>query len=303
MTLNIATRKSPMALWQAHFIRQKIQEKHPTLTVRLIELSTPGDDDQRSPLTKIGGKSVFVKTLQHALLEGKADIAVHSGKDLSVYPVDGLTLAAVYKRDDPRDVFLSNHHASLAALPEGANVGTASPRRQSLIKSLRPDVNVTLLRGNLGTRLQKLDDGQHDAIILAAAGLHRMQKEARIKAYFDPEDFIPAIAQGALAIECRDGDLPTRARIEHLEDKTSAVCVSAERAVNQVLGGDCHTPVGAFATLNNGKLSLRGMVGSLDGNTILRSQITGKPEEAVKLGQTIAHDLLEQGAWKLIPQD
>ncbi len=299
-TLKIATRKSPMALWQANHIKQRIHETHPNINIELVELLTQGDRNQKSALTTLGGKSLFVKELQHALLKQEADIAVHCIKDMSVMPCPGLQLEIVCEREDPRDVFISNHYSCLKELPKGAIVGTSSPRRQSQLKAKRPDLNTQLLRGNVNTRLKKLDEGQYDAIILAAAGLKRLGLENRIADYLDPNDFIPAIGQGALGIECRENDNDVKALIQHLNHKPSQICITAERAVNQQLGGNCYTPLAAYAVFKQEQLHLSGMVGSLDGKNIITSQAAGKPEEAISLGVQLANSLLAKGAKKLL---
>ncbi len=215
-TLKIATRKSPLALWQANFVKHALHQLHPQLNIELVGLLTLGDKNQNVSLTKIGGKSLFVKELQNALLENQADIAVHSIKDMSVIPCPGLQLYAVCQREDPRDAFVANHFNNVTELPKGAIVGTSSPRRQSLIKAMRPDVNISVLRGNVGTRLAKLDAKQYDAIILAAAGLKRLELETKIKEYLSPKEFIPAIGQGALGIECREDDDHVKELIQSL---------------------------------------------------------------------------------------
>ncbi len=298
--LKIATRKSPLALWQAHFVKQQLEMNHPDLTIELVGLVTAGDKNTNVALTHLGGKSLFVKELQRALLDKQADIAVHSIKDMSVQPCPGLTLAAVCQREDPRDVLASNHHYDLQSLPHNATVGTASPRRQSLLLALRSDLKIKLLRGNVGTRLAKLADGEYDAIVLALAGLLRLNMADKISAYLDPNYFIPAIGQAALGIECREDDANTLAFIEPLNHKPSAICISAERAVNQRLGGDCHTPLGAYATLNGDQLTVSAMVGSMDGQLIIRSTRTGEALRATQLGADIAEDLLTKGAQALL---
>lgn len=294
--ITIATRKSPLAMWQATYIKNILEKHFPHITVQLRGLVTTGDKETNLPLTALGGKSLFVKELQHALLNHEADIAVHSIKDLPVSDHSELMLAAITAREDPRDAFISNQAKSLTQLPQNASVGTASPRRQSLIKSLRPDLNVALLRGNVGTRLEKLDAGEFDAIILASAGLKRLGFQNRIQEYLDPNYFIPAIGQGALGIECRQQDKDIQMYLQVLHDLPTAYCVTAERAVNQMLGGDCHTPLGAHATLQQQQLSLNAVIASADGRVVLRANCTGHAESAVTLGRKAALDLLNQGA-------
>jgi hydroxymethylbilane synthase len=298
--LRLATRKSPMALWQAHHIKDKILEKYPELSIELVELMTSGDQDTVSSIAQLGGKSVFVKELQRALLNDEADIAVHCIKDMSVYPHEELMLGAICARSDPRDAFISPRFNSLWELPEEAVVGTSSPRRASLIKSQRKDLKIKLLRGNVNTRLKKIDDGFYDAIILAAAGLSRLGMEDRIRDYLSPDIFIPAIGQGALAIECRKSDTTTQELIAHLQDEPTAVCVNAERAVNQRLGGDCHTAVGAYAVLESERIYLIGMVGDENNGRIIRAEIGGAAHQAVDLGYQLADMLIDKGAETLL---
>lgn len=298
--LTIATRKSKLALWQANHVKSLLEKKYPNLPIQLLLMTTEGDQQQSAPLTHIGGKSVFVKTLQNALFNRTADIAVHSMKDMSVFPTTGLAIAAVLKRADARDAFVANHYTDLNALPENAIVGTASPRRTCLVKSLRPDCQIKLLHGNVDTRLSKLDEKQFDAIVLAAAGLERLGLHQRIRSYFPENSFTPAIAQGAIAIECRENDTKTRELLHFLNDTETAICTRAERSVNQVIGGDCHTAMGARATIIDGQLHLSAMMGSEDGKIILRSHAVGLTDDAEQLGKKVAMDLLSQGAGKLI---
>ncbi len=300
MKIRIATRKSPLAIWQSQFVKNALLKTDPTLEISFIELTTKGDREQTTALTDIGGKSLFVKELQQAMLNNEADIAVHSIKDMSVQDSPGLTLAAICERDDPRDAFLSTKYASIKALPENAVVGTASPRRTSLLKSIRPDLQTKLLRGNVGTRLNKLDDGQYDAIILATAGLKRLGLDNRITDYLNPSVFIPAIGQAAIGIECCDNNKVLLALISQLNHTDTAQCVLAERAVNKVLNGDCHTPLAAYAIIDGDKLKLHSMVGSLDGSQKIESRLDGSPNEAVEIGEKVGNDLLEKGAGTLL---
>lgn len=294
-TIRIATRNSPMALWQAKSIQSQIQSLYPNLVIELIEFVTQGDRDQRSSLAEIGGKSLFCKKLQRALLNNEADIAVHCIKDMSVHSVKGLMLAAVCQRDDPRDAFISNSYDSFSALPKGATVGTTSPRRRCILKSYRPDINVKICRGNANTRLQKLDNGEFDAIILAAAGLHRLGLNHRIKEYFSTQFMIPAIAQGSLGIECRENDETSVQYVRHLHHEPSSICIEAEREVNRILGGDCHTPIAAYAEIINDQLSLHALIGSEDGTMITTSAV-GDKQSPQTVGQIVANDLLAKGA-------
>ena len=299
-TIRIATRKSPLALWQAEYVKNALLKIDADLDVVFVGLTTKGDKEQTKALTNIGGKSLFVKELQHALLNNIADIAVHSIKDLSVQDCPGLSLAAICEREDPRDAFISMQYASIVDLPEGAVVGTASPRRMALLKSQRPDLQTKVIRGNVGTRLNKCEQGDYDATLLAVAGLKRLQLEKHIAEYLDPNTFIPAIGQGAVGAECREDDTELRQLLHTFNHSITADCVEAERAVNRVLGGDCHTPIAAYAIIENQQLQLRAMVGSTDGKTIIHSEITGSPENAAQLGETVGQQLLDKGADKLV---
>ncbi len=297
--LKIATRKSKLALWQANFVKSELEKKYPDLEIKLVEISTEGDLNQTDSFEKINGKSIFVKALQEALLNNQADIAVHSIKDMSVFPVDSLLLGAICQREDARDAFISEKYHDLNDLPSHAIVGSSSPRRTALLKSLRPDIHIKLLRGNVDTRILKLKSGEYDAIILAAAGLKRLNLTDNIKSYFSSEIFTAAIGQGAIGIECRHNDLKARELIRFLNHAESEYCVTAERAVNQILGGNCYTPIGAHAQILNNKILLRAMVASLDGKIILRSCVSGEINQAEKLGEYAANELLNQGAKKL----
>lgn len=297
--LKIATRKSKLALWQANFVKSALEKKYPDLEIKLVEISTEGDLNQTDSFEKINGKSIFVKALQEALLNNQADIAVHSIKDMSVFPVDNLLLGAICQREDARDAFISEKYHDLNDLPSNAIVGSSSPRRTALLKSLRPDIQIKLLRGNVDTRILKLKSSEYDAIVLAAAGLKRLNLTDNIKSYFSPEIFTPAIGQGAIGIECRHNDLKTREFICFLNHAESEYCVAAERAINQILGGNCYTPIGAHAQILNNKILLRAMVASLDGKIILRSCVSGEINQAEKLGEYAANELLKQGAKKL----
>lgn len=298
-TLRLATRKSPLALWQAHYVKTQLQLHHPNLSIELVGLVTAGDQNTDVAVTRWGGKSLFVKELQTALLEKNADIAVHSVKDMSVTACPGLILAAVCKREDPRDALVAKHVQYWQDLPIGAVVGTASPRRQCQLQAHRPDIQMKLLRGNVGTRLEKLDNGHFDAIVLACAGLKRLGLSARISEYLAPDEFIPAIGQGALGIECRRDDMATQHWVTCLDHPESHQCIRAERAVNFRLGGDCYTPVGAYAKVQGSQLTLHAMVGSIDGLTLIKEMQSGAVEEAEKIGNTLAEKLLAQGAGAL----
>ena len=299
-TLKIATRQSPLALWQAEHIRARLQELHPDLTVELVKFVTQGDKILDTPLAKIGGKGLFVKELEAALLDGRADLAVHSMKDVPMALPEGLTLAVICEREDPLDAFVSNHFAKFADLPQGARVGTSSLRRKSQILKQRPDLQIIDLRGNVGTRLGKLDDGQYDAIILASAGLKRLGLENRIRHTIEPNVSLPAVGQGALGLECRADDQEVLALIQPLLHIETDVCVRAERAFNAYLEGGCQVPIAGYATLQDGKIHIEGRVGSVDGQTLLRAELTDEAHNAQQLGENLARNLLEQGAGDLL---
>lgn len=298
--LRIATRKSALALWQAEHVRQGLQLHHPGLRVELITMTTRGDQILDSPLSKVGGKGLFVKELEQAMLEDRADIAVHSMKDVPVELPDGLELAAILEREDPRDAFVSNHYATLEALPHGARVGTSSLRRQCQVRALRPDLAMTDLRGNVNTRLDKLDRGDYDAIILACAGLKRLGLGERIRQELGPEIILPAIGQGAIGIECRSDAAAIKALIAPLAHATTTIRLRAERALNYHLNGGCQVPVAGYAELEHGVIVLRGLVGSPDGVRMIHGAISGRPEDAEELGQVLADDLLGRGAGAIL---
>ncbi|OUD15386.1 hydroxymethylbilane synthase [Thioflexithrix psekupsensis] len=300
--LRIATRKSPLALWQAHHVRQHLVRLYPDLPVELVEITTKGDKILDTPLANIGGKGLFVKELEHCLLENEADIAVHSMKDVPVELPEGLYLPVIMQREEPHDAFVSNDYNDLNSLPEGARVGTASLRRQCQLLALRSDLTILTLRGNVGTRLQKLDDQQFDAIVLAAAGLKRLGLSQRIRYLFPSELMLPAIGQGAIGIECRRGDQHTLSLIAALNDPITYQRVSAERVINQALGGSCQVPIAAYATVDGHHLCLRGLVGDVKGQRIIRSTKLGRFEDSLKLGQQLADDLKAQGADQLLAE-
>ncbi len=298
--LRIATRKSPLALWQAQYVREALLARNPELEVELLTMTTQGDKILDTPLAKVGGKGLFVKELELGMLEGRADLAVHSMKDVPVDFPEGLGLAAILPREDPRDALISNEFSSLDALPSGARVGTSSLRRQCQLRARRPDLQVVDLRGNVNTRLQKLDDGEYDAIMLAAAGVRRMGWEARITELLPPEQFLPAIGQGAIGIEIRADDTATRALVGALNDPQTAVRVSAERSLNEGLQGGCQVPIAGYAELGHGVIVLRALVGQPDGSELVQGVISGKPEDAVELGRVLADDLLARGAREIL---
>ncbi|MEQ1162138.1 MULTISPECIES: hydroxymethylbilane synthase [Acinetobacter] len=299
-TLKIATRQSPLALWQAEYIRARLQELHPDLTVELVKFVTQGDKILDTPLAKIGGKGLFVKELEAALLDGRADLAVHSMKDVPMALPEGLTLAVICEREDPLDAFVSNQFEKFADLPQGAKVGTSSLRRKSQILKQRPDLQIIDLRGNVGTRLGKLDDGQYDAIILASAGLKRLGLSERIRHCLTPDISLPAVGQGALGLECRAADNEVLSLIQPLLHQETDVCVRAERAFNAYLEGGCQVPIAGYATLQNGQIHIEGRVGSADGQTLLRAELTDEASNAQQLGENLARNLLDQGAGELL---
>ncbi|GKX53550.1 hydroxymethylbilane synthase [Budvicia aquatica] len=294
--IRIATRQSPLALWQAHYVRDRLLECHPDLTVELVTMVTKGDIILDTPLAKVGGKGLFVKELEVAMLEGRADIAVHSMKDVPVAFPEGLGLVTICQREDPRDAFVSNNFNSLDQLPSGSIVGTSSLRRQCQLRARRPDLTILDLRGNVGTRLGKLDNGHYDAIILAAAGLKRLKLEERIRAYMSPEESLPAVGQGAVGIECRLDDHKTRELLAPLNDINTQVRVLAERAMNARLEGGCQVPIGSYAELEGDTLWLRALVGAPDGSQIIRGERRGPVKDAEKMGVELAEELLGQGA-------
>ena len=295
-TLRIATRKSPLALWQAEHVAARLRAAHPGLAVELVGMSTQGDRILDSPLAKVGGKGLFVKELEVALLDGRADIAVHSMKDVPVEFPDGLHLPVILEREDPRDAFVSNAYARFEDLPQGARVGTSSLRRQCQLAARRPDLVIDSLRGNVNSRLAKLDAGQFDAIILAAAGLKRLGFADRIRCELEPETSLPAIGQGAIGIECRRDDARTGALIAVLDDADTHLRLRAERALNTRLKGGCQVPIAGHAILDGDQLWLRGLVGEPDGSRMLRAERRGPASEAEALGVQLAEDLLALGA-------
>ena len=300
--LKIATRQSPLALWQANFVKARLQALYPELRIELVTMVTKGDVILDTPLAKIGGKGLFVKELETALLNGEADIAVHSMKDVPMQFPAGLGLSVICKREDPRDAFVSNKFSCLDELPSGATVGTSSLRRQCQLKALRPDLMIQSLRGNVGTRLSKLDNGDYDAIILASAGLIRLGLPERIASFIETDVSLPAAGQGAVGIECRLNDTRVQQLLAPLADTETTACVLAERAMNHRLQGGCQVPIGGFAELNGDKLFLRALVGALDGSQIIRAEGESAVENAEVLGVQIAEQLLVQGADKILAE-
>lgn len=296
MQIRIATRESPLALWQAEHVKALLERHYPDRTVVLVPMTTVGDRLLDRSLATVGGKGLFVKELEAAMLEGRADLAVHSMKDVPAVLPDGLLLTAFLAGEDPRDAFVSNRYASLDALPQGAVVGTASLRRQAQLRQLRPDLVIRELRGNVGTRLRKLDEGQYDAILLAAAGLIRLGLESRIREKFDLTRFVPACAQGVVGIECRADDAATQALLAPLHDPQSAIRLAAERGLNARLGGACTVPVAGHAVIAGDRLTLTGLVAAPDGSACVREQIAGPTADAAVLGVQLAERLLAAGA-------
>jgi hydroxymethylbilane synthase len=298
--IRIATRKSPLALWQAEHVAERLERTFPGVKAELVKMTTQGDKILDAPLAKIGGKGLFVKELEQGMLEGFADIAVHSMKDVPVEFPEGLHLAAILTRDDPTDAFVSNHYAALSELPDNARIGTSSLRRQCQIKEQYPDAEILSLRGNVNTRLAKLDAGEYDAIILASAGLKRLGMAGRIKQCLDESVSLPAIGQGAIGIECRVDDPEINEMLSVLHDSETGLCVAAERAMNARLNGGCQVPIAGFAQLEGNQLFMRGLVGNPDGSVIYRAERSGGLDQAEAIGKLIAEDLLSQGADKIL---
>lgn len=298
--LRIATRRSPLALWQAEHVAARLTALHPGLRVELVPMVTRGDKILDTPLARIGGKGLFVKELEEALLSGEADIAVHSMKDVPMAFPPGLALAVMLQREDPLDAWVSNSYGTIDELPVGARVGTASLRRQCQLAARRPDLQISSLRGNVGTRLAKLDGGEFDGIILAAAGLRRLQLTARIRQLLPPEQSLPAVGQGAIGIECRCNDQTTLALLAPLACGDSQDRVAAERALNHRLHGGCQVPIAAYAELQGDQLWLRALVGAVDGSTLIRAEGRAARTEALTLGVSVAEQLLAAGAGPLL---
>ncbi len=299
-TIVIATRRSRLALWQAEHVKARLEALHPGLAVELAPMSTRGDELQDATLAKAGGKGLFVKELEQALAAGRADLAVHSMKDVPVELPDGFVLAAITEREDPRDAFVSSHYESVAALPPGAVVGTSSLRRQAQIAERHPRLEIRPLRGNLDTRLAKLDRGDYAAIVLAAAGLKRLGLADRVRALLSVEESLPAAGQAALGIECLAARSDVLELLAPLADAQSTACVLAERAVNRSLGGNCAIPLGAYAELGSSGLHLRGLVASPDGRRIARAEGEGSASDPETLGVRVAELLRERGATEIL---
>ncbi len=299
-TIRIATRKSPLALWQAEHVAARLRVAHPGLEVSLVKMVTTGDRILDAPLAKVGGKGLFVKELEQGMLAGRADIAVHSMKDVPVELPEGLHIGAILQREDPRDALVSNRYSTLLSLPSDARVGTSSLRRQCQLQQRFPGWRISPLRGNVGTRVGKLDAGDYDAIILASAGLKRLGWEGRISESIDPDLCLPAIGQGAIGIECRCDDDEINRLLSPLHDEPTAVCVAAERAFNRRLEGGCQVPIAGYAVLEDDRLWLRGRVGLPDGSWLLADEARGVRESAEDLGVALAERLLGQGADRIL---
>jgi hydroxymethylbilane synthase len=298
--LRIATRESPLALWQAHHVKALLREAHPALAVELVPMTTAGDQLLDRSLATAGGKGLFVKELEQALLEQRADLAVHSMKDVPAQLPAGLCLSAFLPGEDPRDALVCERYAGLAALPPGSVIGTASLRRQAQLRALRPDLRVQAVRGNVGTRLRKLDEGAFDGILLARAGLLRLGLGARIRESFAVELFVPAIAQGVIGIECRQADAATRARLAPLHDAASATRLAAERALNARLGGACTVPVAGHAVLRGTQVHLDALVAAPDGSRLVRAALAGEARHAEQVGRRLAEQLLAAGGREIL---
>ncbi|SMN00576.1 Porphobilinogen deaminase [uncultured Candidatus Thioglobus sp.] len=299
-TLKIATRKSPLALWQAEHVKSRLEQLHPDLNIELVKMTTKGDQILNSPLSKIGGKGLFIKELEIGMLEGKADIAVHSMKDMPYEIPQGFELGAILKRENPFDAFVSNHFDKIEDLPQGAKVGTCSMRRILQLKNKRPDLQILDLRGNVNTRLQKLDNGEFDAIILACAGLIRLGFEERIKQQIPAENSLPAVGQGAVGIEIRANDKAILDLITPLIDAETTYRINAERAMNARLEGGCSVPIAGYSTIENNQITLTGLVGNVDSGIILKHQVIGNINNAEALGVELADKLIKMGARQVL---
>lgn len=299
-TLRIGTRKSALALWQAEHVRDRLLALTPELSIELVKITTEGDRILDRPLATVGGKGLFIKELEQAMLDGRIDLAVHSTKDLTVTLPEALHIGAFLERADPRDAFVSNRYTRLADLPANARVGTSSLRRQCLLRAAFPTLEIVTLRGNVNTRLRKLDDDEFDAIILATAGLERLQLGERIRERLSIEPFLPAVGQGIVCVECRRDDRDTNRYLAALDHLPTRQCVSAERSLNAALEGGCQVPIAGFAELSGETLHLRGLVGSPDGRQLLRAESRGPIAAAEAIGAQVARELLERGAGAIL---
>ncbi|MDH4161633.1 MAG: hydroxymethylbilane synthase [Nitrospirota bacterium] len=294
--IRIGTRASALALWQAEWVKSELEKKYPGLMVSLTKIKTTGDKILDVPLSKVGGKGLFVKEIEEAMLRQEIDIAVHSMKDVPTFFPDGLHLSCITEREDARDALLSRNKVAFKDLPKGARIGTSSLRRQSQLMNIRPDFVIEQLRGNVDTRLRKLKEGQYDAIILAAAGVRRLGLADNVTEYIDPEISLPAIGQGALGIECRVDDRELNDMISFFNHSDTRVCVTGERALLRRLEGGCQVPIACYGRIKNNNLSLEGLVASVDGKRIIKETIEGAQADAEKLGVTLAENLLKRGA-------
>ena len=301
-TLKIATRNSPLALWQAEHVKQQLIDLYPDLNVELVSMTTEGDRFLDAPLIAVGGKGLFIKELEQALLNGEADIAVHSMKDVTIDLPDDLAMPVIMKREDVRDVFISNNYKQIEDLPDGAVLGTSSLRRQSQVKALRPGIVLKDLRGNVGTRLRKLDEGEYDAIMLAAAGIIRLGLKERITQLIPESVLLPAIGQGAIGIECRAGDTEVHELIAPLNDRDTSLCVETERAFSRRLFGGCQLPIAGQASITGNQINLIGLVARTDGTEVIKSELSGDLTERDEIGTTLAETLLERGADEILKE-
>ncbi|MEY4717898.1 MAG: hypothetical protein RL563_516 [Pseudomonadota bacterium] len=301
-TIRIATRQSPLALWQAEHVSTRLRQAFPNIDTELVTMVTRGDKILDAPLSKVGGKGLFVKELEQGMLENRADIAVHSMKDVPVEFPQGLHLAVIMEREDPSDAFVSNHYRNLEEIPKNARIGTSSLRRQCQIKARFPDSEILSLRGNVNTRLAKLDAGEYDAIILASAGLKRLGLEQRITERLETQDSLPAMGQGAIGIECRDDDSDIHQYLSVLHHDATHLCVTAERAMNARLNGGCQVPIAGFAEIISDRLHMRGLVGHPNGSVLYRTEGSASLDQAEVLGVRLAEDLLAQGAARILSE-
>ena len=301
-TLKIATRKSPLALWQAEHVKKRLQETHADLTVELVSMTTEGDRFLDAPLVAVGGKGLFIKELETALLEGRADIAVHSMKDVTIDLPEELALPVIMEREDTRDVFISNNYEKIEDLPADAILGTSSLRRQSQVKALYPEIELKDLRGNVGTRLGKLDNGEYDGILLAAAGILRLGMPERITQFLPHSLLLPAIGQGAIGIECRAGDAVVEKLISPLNHEATSLCVQTERAFSRRLFGGCQLPIAGQATVEDNEVTLNGLIARVDGSDVVQSEQKGSIDDIDSIGITLAEILLERGGDKILQE-
>lgn len=301
-TLRIATRKSPLAMWQAEFVKAELEKVFPALEIELLPMSTKGDKILDVPLAKIGGKGLFIKELEDRMMAGEADIAIHSMKDVPMELPEGFALGAILERQAPTDAFVSNNYATFDSLPKGAILGTSSLRRKAQLLAARPDLDVRDLRGNVGTRLGKMDAGQYDAIVLATSGLQRLKLDERIRHELSPELCLPAVTQGTLGIEYFENDQESLEIIKVLNHRDSEIRSIAERAMNHRLEGGCQVPIGVFAELDGDKISIRGLVAELDGSVVLNASIEGHKKDANALGIALGEKLLDQGAKAILDE-